>query len=66
MRLSLLVVACLFAVGCQKHAMTGPTYFIGLECNATATLVGCDTSSPPHCKQALIKYDKHCEKLVAK
>lgn len=52
----------------RRPAKVGVNFYVGKECKASATMIGCDAeskSSPPTgCKVIKLDYDKNCERLV--
>jgi len=64
--LGIAALALLVLTGCApRHAVQGQTYAAGTECHTSVVMLGCDDSSPPHCRAIRAKFDKGCERLLA-
>jgi hypothetical protein len=59
-----LVVLC----GCARRpaAPGSLTFVVGPECHPSAVEEGCNSAAVPRCSQIALRYDKGCEKLLAK
>ena len=64
---SVLLLGCAIgaSIGCAARRPVGVNYVVPVKAAKKIELLGCDHSSPPHCRHERVTYAKGAEQLVA-